>query len=69
MTLNVSGDLDSSGIYGAAAPNPHVVPATTIDLEVAERGLQAPFVIKLDTHGFELPILNGARGTLRKYRS
>lgn len=41
------------------------VPVTTIDAQVAERGLQPPFLIKLDTHGFEVPILEGARQTLQ----
>jgi len=41
------------------------VPVTTIDALVAERGLQPPFLIKLDTHGFEVPILEGARQSLQ----
>ena len=42
------------------------VPATTIDHEVSARSLPGPFAIKLDTHGFELPILEGAKATLRE---
>jgi FkbM family methyltransferase len=41
-----------------------VVPMTTIDAEVERRGLRAPYLIKLDTHGFEVPILAGAEATL-----
>jgi FkbM family methyltransferase len=41
-----------------------IVPATTIDLEVTRRSLRPPFLIKLDTHGFEVPILEGAAATL-----
>ncbi len=41
-----------------------VVPATTIDRQVSERELEGPFLIKLDTHGFEIPILAGAARTL-----
>ena len=42
-----------------------VVPMTTVDNVVKERKLEPPFLLKLDTHGFEIPILNGALETLR----
>jgi FkbM family methyltransferase len=42
------------------------VPMTTIDAEVERRALKAPFLLKLDTHGFELPILAGAARTLAR---
>jgi FkbM family methyltransferase len=41
------------------------VPVTTIDHEVIVRGLSPPYCIKLDTHGFEVPILQGAIETLK----
>jgi len=41
------------------------VPVTTIDIEVSENSLIPPFLIKLDTHGYELPILEGAKETLK----
>ena len=37
---------------------------TSIDAEVARRSLAGPFLIKLDTHGFEREILEGAAKTL-----
>jgi FkbM family methyltransferase len=40
------------------------VPMTTVDTLVKQKGLQPPFLIKLDTHGFEVPILEGACDTL-----
>lgn len=43
-----------------------VVPVTTIDHEIAVRSLQGPFLIKLDTHGFEVPILEGAKEALKQ---
>jgi FkbM family methyltransferase len=54
---------------GAASETPSVkndieVPMTTIDFEVEQRRLQPPFLIKLDTHGFEVPILQGAAKSL-----
>lgn len=41
------------------------VPATTIDQEVEKKQLRPPFLVKLDTHGFEVPILDGAEHTLQ----
>jgi FkbM family methyltransferase len=42
------------------------VPATTIDEEVTKRELPAPFFVKLDTHGHEVKILEGAKQTLSR---
>lgn len=40
------------------------VPMVTVDDEVSRRNLLPPYLLKLDTHGFELPILEGAKNTL-----
>jgi FkbM family methyltransferase len=37
-----------------------MVPMTSIYVQVTRRKLPPPFLIKLDTHGFEVPILSGA---------
>jgi FkbM family methyltransferase len=42
------------------------VPSTTVDAEVASRALPAPFLLKLDTHGFEVPIFEGAAEALKQ---
>lgn len=42
------------------------VPVTTIDTLVKQHGLRPPFLIKLDTHGFEVPILKGAEQALEQ---
>lgn len=63
-TLNVTDDLDGSGVADAAGNASRTVAVTTIDREVAARNLPAPYFIKLDTHGYEIPILDGARTTL-----
>jgi FkbM family methyltransferase len=42
------------------------VPITTIDIEVSKRGLEPPFLIKLDTHGYEIPILERAKQTIKQ---
>jgi FkbM family methyltransferase len=41
------------------------VPVTTIDDQVKIRGMPPPYLIKLDVHGYELPILSGASQTIR----
>jgi len=58
---------------GIASPTPFpenniVVPVTTLDHEVSQRRLQGPFLIKFDTHGFEVPILEGAVEVLKQTR-
>jgi len=42
------------------------LPVTTLDAEVSKNQLSGPFLIKFDTHGFELPILKGAQESLRQ---
>lgn len=61
--------FDNSDLMGGIASKTKLsdqyitVPVTTIDHEVAHRKLKPPFLIKLDTHGFEVPILTGASQT------
>lgn len=50
--------------YKPFAKNCSLVPVTTIDLLVEQKKLPPPYLIKLDTHGFEVPILAGAAKTL-----
>jgi FkbM family methyltransferase len=63
-------NFDNSSPFGGAAsieaqPGTITVAATTIDHEIEKRSLPPPFAIKLDTHGFEVPILEGAKTALR----
>lgn len=56
---------------GKAADTPFAkhdieVPVTTVDHEAAARKLEGPFLLKLDTHGFEVPIFEGAAETLTR---
>ena len=62
--LTVTPDLDGSGIYDAGSPLARQVPLTTLD--AALRELPGPYLLKFDTHGFELPILTGGAATLRE---
>jgi len=65
-------EFDANDAFGGAASrtpaegNNIRVPMRKIDSLVAENKLQPPFLIKLDTHGFEVPILVGAAETLKK---
>lgn len=62
--------FDATALFGGQASdtpyekNGIVVPVRRLDSLAAERGLQGPFALKLDTHGYEIPILEGARGLL-----
>jgi FkbM family methyltransferase len=57
------GGIASSSPLGSGGIT---VPMITIDSQVAARNLRPPFLIKLDTHGFEMPILAGAEQTLKQ---
>ena len=63
VPFSVSEDLDGSGVYGSQAANVRELPILTIDDIVAQR--QGPYLIKLDTHGYEVPILKGANKALK----
>jgi FkbM family methyltransferase len=74
--LCAAGDRDgeiyfdaSSPIGGAASTTPFannniVVRMSRLDTLVRESQLSGPFLLKLDTHGFEVPILEGAAETV-----
>jgi FkbM family methyltransferase len=63
--------FDNGDLFGGLASETPLekncieVPVTTIDNEVRRLGLKPPFLVKLDTHGFEVPILEGAAETLK----
>lgn len=64
--------FDGSGAFGGLAmkgenpdrPSARSVPAVTLDSEAKNKGLAGPYLVKLDTHGFEVPILNGSKEVL-----
>jgi FkbM family methyltransferase len=65
----VTLDLDGSGAAsggGTTAGQLREVDMLTVDELVATHQLAAPHFLKFDTHGFELPILEGATETLKR---
>jgi FkbM family methyltransferase len=56
--------FDGSDPFGGVASEAFLdgisVPVVALDNEIRTRKLRGPFLLKLDTHGFEVPILRGA---------
>lgn len=62
--------FDNSDPFGGLASETEIegsieVPVISIDQEVSRRMLKAPYLLKLDTHGFEIPILKGAQEVIK----
>jgi len=63
--------FDDSQLFGGQASkekegaNMKELPQVSLDNEINRRSLAGPFLLKLDTHGFEVPILQGASEILR----
>lgn len=56
----ISPDLDGSGVtYDSDNHNTRSVEVASIQEELQQLKLKGPFIIKLDTHGFEVPIIEG----------
>jgi FkbM family methyltransferase len=64
--FDASDPLGGQASYTPYASNNLQIPVTTIDIEIQSRRLIGPYLIKLDTHGFEVPILKGASRTLKE---
>jgi FkbM family methyltransferase len=74
--LCAAGDHDGEIYFDASDPmggqasstpfakNNISVPVSTVDNLVRRRNLRGPFLLKLDTHGYEVPILEGARQSM-----
>lgn len=66
ISFSVEGDLDGSGVASADATDTRAVPMETIDHVMTSHDLAGAFILKLDTHGHEIPILEGAANLLKQ---
>lgn len=71
ITINVHPDLVGSSIYKENEDSDvngfeRVVPAIPLDQIALEKKLEAPYLIKIDTQGSELDVLQGAASLLEK---
>ena len=77
--LAAAGDIDGKAYFhngdlfgGLASHEPTLTdtyiesPMTTVDVQVKKNNLKPPFLIKMDTHGFEVPIIEGAKKSMEK---
>jgi len=77
--LSAAGDIEGKAYFynedlfgGLASHEPSSTseciesPMTTVDAQVGKNNLKPPFLIKMDTHGFEVSILDGAKKSLEK---
>ena len=59
VELAVTADLDGSTVSGEGGAL-RSVPAYSVDRVIEMKACNGPYVLKFDTHGFEVPILAGA---------
>lgn len=67
VSLSVGSDLDGSTVDGGEGIA-RSVPSYSIDEIARQKDCAGPYVLKFDTHGFEVPIINGAARTLTDTR-
>jgi FkbM family methyltransferase len=61
IDLYVTADLDGSGIADNGTDTElRKVEQASVDQELTDLKLAGPYVLKLDTHGYEVPIIEGA---------
>jgi FkbM family methyltransferase len=65
IEFTVDPELDGSGVASSHSQLPtRTVPVETVSRVVAEKRLKGPFGLKLDTHGHEIAVLEGAEAIL-----
>jgi FkbM family methyltransferase len=63
VELAVGDDLDGSTVGGSKGAM-RTIPSHSVDAITEMKRCEGPFLLKFDTHGFEVPILNGATKVL-----
>lgn len=63
VDLGVMDDLDSSTV-GDGKGKMRTVPSYSLDAIAEMKQCKGPYLLKFDTHGFEVPIMNGAAKVL-----
>ncbi len=66
ISFSIDPALDGSGVATPGTAGARAVPVETVDRAVAQHALPAPYGLKLDTHGHEIPVLTGAAGVLNR---
>lgn len=66
LNFAVSADLDGSGVAEGTQHKGEIraVEVTSIAAEINKLNLPGPYLIKLDTHGYEVPIIEGCTSLL-----
>jgi len=64
INFNTNDPFGGQASLTPYASNNIIVPVTTIDSVIELKKLKGPFLLKLDTHGFEIPIFNGTEAVL-----
>ena len=64
INFNTNDPFGGQASLTPYSTNNITVPVTTIDSVIASRRLKGPYLIKLDTHGYEVPIFKGAETVL-----
>jgi len=63
--MKVTEDLNGSSVSDSSNEKRRVVKLISIDRETEKNNMNGPYMIKLDTHGYEKPILEGAVQVLK----
>ncbi len=66
ISFAIDPELDGSGVAAPGSTNTREVPVETVDSVIASRRLPGPYLLKLDTHGYEVPVLEGASAVLQR---